>query len=728
MIDLREANKVPETVGNKAKLLSKAAGRRLPVPRGVLLLDDEPLFPSDPSPLNQLSGSFAVRSAFSAEDRANQSMAGFFETELQVPLNEVSQAVERVRRSADRLADRGPLRRDVLIMEMVPARFAGVGFLQSDFIDDLINYTSGTGDKLVSGEVAGRSLSLQRKLLGKPSLNDLSNAEKEMLHRLQKLIASVRNLFGDNEWDIEWADDGSTCWLLQIRPITTPPRRNEAFTYANIREIMPDPPSLFMSTIVARSSADLFAYYRQFDSTLPQNRPMIEMFTMRPLFNISLLVDMMRWWGLPSSLVTNSIGGQADQESQLNLPRFLLKSPVLLKQGWAQLTAVGSSQKATEEILALAKETGPTLTENAAALQKLFVALVTEMFNLTAALSGPLLILRLTDTLSAHNRRNRTISTEMYTDLEPLRQMVAAEPDLLNALGQGDVPAHYGFQIIWQAWLDKHGRRGVYESDIARPRYHEDPSGILKSLGRTLPQTGEAPARSLLEWLTQPVWWQCQRVLSAREWWRYHSMEAYDILRQKILERAEHFLANDQLSSLDQLWKLTPAEWEGLEKGQRYDTQFWETRDAKIAASAVYDFPDLLYRMDDIEAFHPDNQQKTYSTDQRLKGVSLTSGEVIGTAWVLREPETTLPDHFDPDRTILIARSVDAGWIPTFSLVSGVAVEIGGDLSHGSIILREIGLPAVTNVQHLTRGIQTGDEISLKAGSGLVEILERKPM
>jgi pyruvate,water dikinase len=50
-----------------------------------------------------------------------------------------------------------------------------------------------------------------------------------------------------------------------------------------------------------------------------------------------------------------------------------------------------------------------------------------------------------------------------------------------------------------------------------------------------------------------------------------------------------------------------------------------------------------------------------------------------------------------------------------------VVVEIGGDLSHGSIILREIGLPAITNVRGVTRVIQTGDELILRAGVGVVE-------
>ncbi len=53
--------------------------------------------------------------------------------------------------------------------------------------------------------------------------------------------------------------------------------------------------------------------------------------------------------------------------------------------------------------------------------------------------------------------------------------------------------------------------------------------------------------------------------------------------------------------------------------------------------------------------------------------------------------------------------------------MQGVVVETGGDLSHGSIILREIGLPAITNVRHVTQRIQTGDKLVLRADIGVVE-------
>jgi len=103
-----------------------------------------------------------------------------------------------------------------------------------------------------------------------------------------------------------------------------------------------------------------------------------------------------------------------------------------------------------------------------------------------------------------------------------------------------------------------------------------------------------------------------------------------------------------------------------------------------------------------------------------LLGVSLTAGEVSGTALVLSDPSDAISISFDPAETILVARSIDAGWIPILSTVRGLVVEIGGELSHGSILVREIGLPAITNVSMATRYIKTGDKLKLKASAGIV--------
>ncbi len=91
---------------------------------------------------------------------------------------------------------------------------------------------------------------------------------------------------------------------------------------------------------------------------------------------------------------------------------------------------------------------------------------------------------------------------------------------------------------------------------------------------------------------------------------------------------------------------------------------------------------------------------------------------------MLREPATAVPDGSATagGPLVLVARSVDAGWIATFSLVSGAVVETGGDLSHGSILLRERGVPAITNTTGATREVRSGDLVELRAGSGTVEL------
>ena len=73
---------------------------------------------------------------------------------------------------------------------------------------------------------------------------------------------------------------------------------------------------------------------------------------------------------------------------------------------------------------------------------------------------------------------------------------------------------------------------------------------------------------------------------------------------------------------------------------------------------------------------------------------------------------------------ILVAPTLDPSWIPLFTLASGLVVEMGGTLSHGSIIAREYGLPTVVNLPGITRALKSGDRILLDGSTGLVRRLE----
>ncbi len=736
-------------IGAKAALLDVARRYGLPVPPGIVLVDEAwrralgsglvrlsdsgTVSAPDPSRLIfsigfpnfewELPGPFAVRSAFSAEDGATESMAGYFTSRLHVDARDPAQLAEAlcaVWESAERYAEKhGELRRDVLLLRMVNATHSGVAFTEHAHADDLVNFTEGLADKLVSGAVEGESLSLPK----------LRHGEKPDSHlpawaaRLQVLLRDVRRIFSHKgsgrDWDIEWADDGTTCWLIQIRPITRPTRRNEAFTIANHKEILPPLPSIFMTSLVAACADRLFAYYRRFDRDLPENRPFIEVFNGRPYINLSLMVEMMRTFGLPSKLVTDSIGGETEGDYPANLRQMLRKIIPLLRLGMAQLFAVRAARRTWQTMLKQSAQPLDTFEQTLRVAQDIYTRLVTGMFSLTAAISLPMLIMRRLGVLAEHSARSRSIATELYTDLVPLRERAAQNSAVREALQRGELPDDDQFRTAWQAYIAKHGQRGIYESDLSRPRFHEQPAPLF-SMILAPPTRAQPPRRSVKGILTLPLAWQANRTVRARELLRYHTMTAFDRLRATLLHLAETAAERGQLPNGESIWELTIEEVVQLDQGWQPDTVFFAERIAEIARLKMLPVPDLLHRFDDLERDLPPEARTPH-----LRGISLTAGEVSGRAWVLQEPAQALPPLESP--VILVARSVDAGWIPTFAHVQGVVVETGGDLSHGSIILREIGLPAVTNVRAATRHIQTGDWLHLRADRGLVALESAQP-
>ncbi len=720
-------------IGNKGALLDRAAARGLPVPPGVILLDEarkaaierglicldtERHYIPDPERLIEFfnfpafSGPVAVRSAFSAEDNAESSLAGHFHSELDVPGNSPAALAAALVRVWDS-ARTARFRRDVLILEMVLARAAGVAFSERDFQDDLVNWTEGLADGLLAGKIEGRSFTLsQREGNARPD-------QPVFAGRLHGLLNQTRAAFGPGDWDIEWADDGTTCFLVQIRPVTRRTRRNERFTVANHKEILPPLPSRFMTSLIGSCAEDLFSYYREFDPTLPSGRSFIEVFRGRPFINLSLLTEMMRHWGLPTRLVTDGIGGQDDDPFPVNVPTLLSKVPVLFKLGIAQLGAGAAAERRIRWMDTVPDQPIETFSDGVAALRAIYAGLVREMFSLTQAISGPVALLKKVGTLAELSRSLETVSTRMFTDLEPLRELARANPELRTGLAQGHLPNHPEFQKAWTTYLRTHGHRGIFESDVARPRYREDPTPLLRAIASETAFVPDSVQPGFKALACRPIWAQARRVIEARERLRSAGMNAFARVRQNLLRLAAHAVAESRLPTVEALWILELEDVRRLDAGWMPDMAFFAEREAEQARFADYDFPDVFYRNDDFEAFR-DSPARFIETP-RLNGVSLTSGKVTGRAWVLTEPETERPAALSGEEPIiLIARSVDAGWIPTFAGVAGVVVETGGDLSHGSIILREIGLPAITNVRGATRLLSTGDRVTLLASEGAV--------
>jgi pyruvate,water dikinase len=104
-----------------------------------------------------------------------------------------------------------------------------------------------------------------------------------------------------------------------------------------------------------------------------------------------------------------------------------------------------------------------------------------------------------------------------------------------------------------------------------------------------------------------------------------------------------------------------------------------------------------------------------------LTGLAASSGKVRGRARVLASPTEASALELGE---VLVAPYADVGWSPLFTVAGAVVTDLGGPLSHASIVAREYGVPSVVNVKHGTRLIRTGDLVEVDGDAGTVRIVE----
>ncbi len=643
---------LPVTASHPIRLLSAARKSGLPVPDGFLLLDEAYQAALQHGLIHRPTHQTLdcpqpdALAAFLRLPTLPQSLS------VRLPFSEpVAADSQQIGRALCEVWAAEAERRDVLLMQHVDAQHKGTAFTETDFENDYV--IESTEQELPRWRFWERA------------------AENTFLTRLQKLLRGIRRVFGAKNWEIEWADDGKICWLMQIRSMTVPSERNE--TFVAYKHMLPPFPSVFMTGLIADSTDDIYRYYRQIDRRLPKNRKLIEVFYGRPYLNLSLYKETRRRLGIDASLLHR-----------------VSRIEVLARLGFQMIRTVQNSPQTLQKIRQ--RYAGESLAECITHVRWLYTTLV----------RGELLLSMLLPLLKG-DYSEPTLSTAMYSDLAPLRDLTSRQDEVRLALAQGKLPKNKRFLELWDQYLEKHGHRGIYETDIARPRYRENPRPLLDSLlvSPRLKSDLSPPPRN--RW-TRFLW----SAVHAQENLRYEVMKGFEQSRARLLQLAAAHLPDPTL-----LWMLTPEEVERLETGWQPDEAFFQSRRADIERNQRQELPMQFRRFDNFAG--------TMEEKQLLQGISLNQGRVRGVAWVLDEPDTRLPEDFDEDSTILVTSAVDAGWIPTFSRVAGVVVETGNDFSQEALLLREIGMPAITQVEGATQQIQTGDEVVLRADQGIVE-------
>ena len=294
-----------------------------------------------------------------------------------------------------------------------------------------------------------------------------------------------------------------------------------------------------------------------------------------------------------------------------------------------------------------------------------------------------------------------------------------------------------------RAWLGRYGMRGAGEIDITRPRWSERPTllvplilGNVRNFGpgagaRRFEQ-GRREAREkeeeLLERLralpdgagkaeaTRRMIDRVRTFAGYREYPKYRMVSRYFIYKQALMEEAGRLVQGGVLREKEDIFFLRFEELREVVRMNRVDDQLILRRKDAFESYQALRPPRVLtsegemlsgsYRRDDLPA-------------GALVGLAVSAGTVEGRARVILDMAKADLEPGD----ILVTAFTDPSWTPLFVAISGLVTEVGGLMTHGAVIAREYGLPAVVGVEHATRLIRDGQRIRVHGTDGYVEIL-----
>ncbi|MEY3990326.1 MAG: hypothetical protein RI985_1407 [Chloroflexota bacterium] len=742
VIALQHRHLVSRGVATKAVRLAKAMRAGIAVPSCMVLLEEgwqairkldllatqqERLVPRDEalfidalglfSMLSGLTPRIAVRTLTDTDSVYPLAVQGVHATSLRVDRRDpagLSRAICGVW-SAIQHVD-GRRRGDVLLMSMVEPQFAGIALVARGFEDDWINYVAGSGDGLARGVVTGMAMSLPRIYRG-----EQAHAKLPFAQRLQQLLRQIRHVFGDQQWEVEWADDGETCWLIEIRPLVHAPRRNDHFGGGDWREGMPNLPSYFMALLLQGTQADLYGYFRQFDWVLDDERRFVELFAGRVRFNYSMLGDIMRRWGLPGSMANdlNDAVLVAIPFSWIRTVRQFWRMVHLtfdtVVRPWQSLQRLGALQQRLQRYKGEVDEIIMVLHEAIVVTQHAHFAL--------ARIIGPLESwMRRQRIYAEWSSRYRSLNRRLNIDMAPIRHYLQAHPDIVEQLRRGEQPVDSIYLGMWEELLNRYGFRGFHEQDIATVRFREVSQPIIQSLLQGTAMHTNVP-RTLKGVLAWPIWVYLQHMMMMRDRLRTEQMRIFDRARRVILHHAERSVERRYLNDVMDVWLLSPDEFVRVVNGWRMPADMLELRKVKQAQYAKLEAPATMYRFDDVLRWNAtEHDMRTI-----LEGRSINDGMVTGVAWRPAFVGAPLPPGMDPQQTIVVLRAFDYEWLHTVQGCAGIVVEHGAELSHAAVLLRTLSHAAVIAVRGAYDALPTGTAVVLVAGAGYVEKLGATP-
>jgi len=347
------------------------------------------------------------------------------------------------------------------------------------------------------------------------------------------------------------------------------------------------------------------------------------------------------------------------------------------------------------------------------------------------------------------------VVTEMDLEVGDLADLASPHPALAQALRDGEddrdrlagIDGGAAFVAALDRFLEHYGMRGPGEFDLCRPRWRDDPSLLLRTvagaLGAEHPGAHRTRHRALADEaervrdeivararhgilgglrarLLDRLILVHRSLLALREHPKFQLMRMFALLRDVVLEAGQELVAAERMDAaedafflkLDELRSAIEAGGAGVEL-----RSLIATRQEIFARDQQRYPPRVLTSDNEIPQVQLSREGMPAGA---LGGTAASAGVVEGIAHIILDPGSETLQRGE----VLVAPYTDPGWTPLFINAAALVTEVGGMMTHGSVVAREYGIPAVVAALGATKRIRTGQRVRVNGDAGWVEILE----